>query len=102
MLCWNPRYNFVCLKCKKAKKTTNWHYAPKGEHEFCPHCGKPMRNAGSACKVPRKTDKKGWEDLEFFLKHKYWPSSKKYGSCYDLAYYKKKPKRKNRKYTNLW
>lgn len=58
----NQRHTFVCFDCKMSARRSTFAQRP-----LCQGCGKVMRGVGYFSRVPKRTDKKGWDGLLQFL-----------------------------------
>ncbi len=52
--------NYICVSCKAAKKGFLG--------ATCGLCGKEMHSIGKKRRVPKKSDKKGWDDIIAYVK----------------------------------
>jgi hypothetical protein len=56
---------YVCLDCRTAKRAEAA-YGLVADYR-CSSCGKPLSELGWRRRIPRKTDGKGWKELQAYL-----------------------------------
>jgi len=56
---------YVCFPCRTSASRSS-----RSAPVLCQHCGEEMTNMGKQFRVPRKSDKRGWENAKRILEER--------------------------------